>query len=432
MGDRSTVEWLQALEEYKPASWNPIVGCHAEHPSTECARCYAELQAVRCRGYGHELYQEVVHQVGNPPRWRWNGQAGIAKEEVWTQPIRWTAPRMIFVCSMGEITLGGPEAVRRVFEIAAATPRHLYMVLTKDPEALEEVLRDLWYRCPACKGELDNWERPGGDCSDCRGGRVAWAARPLPNVWIGTTVGHPRSAHRLEVLARIPAAIRYVSAEPLVRPIAGVLEEWIHPEVEGRARAHQRRTGHRVWVRDGLYGCAECDWQASFHDAEPLVDWLLVGGESGSDSKVRPMHPAWVEDLVELAGVARVPLFLKQWGSWGPSLVEGAHLVEAAYIDRAGRRVSAGGMDGSVKLFRYRSKKTAGALYRGAPLQQAPPPPSQQLLQVPPGVCRACGCTDDGACDGGCCWAEDGRCCRCAFPNGPDESVEDPCSCGLL
>ena len=203
-------------------------------------------------------------------------------KELLTQPLRWRKPRMIFVCAHGDLFHESvpDEWIDRVFAVMALAPHHTFQVLTKRPERMREYLlhgnmsRTELGRIAVIMDAMDELENRGSS---------RFHDLPLPNVWLGTSVEDQATAdQRIPQLLAAPAAVRFVSAEPLLGPIDLL----------------QARTAHNEW--------------------EELIelDWVIVGGESGRHA--RPMHPDWATSLRDQCTAAAVPFFFKQWGEWGP------------------------------------------------------------------------------------------------------------------
>jgi protein gp37 len=233
MSDRSAIEWTEA-------TWNPVTGC--TEVSEGCDHCYAKTFAERWRGIpGHAYEQGFDLKL-------WPGRLDI--------PLRWKRPRRVFVNSMSDLFQDGvpDEFIREVFAVMAGTPRHTYQVLTKRPGRMASFLR-LWR-------EL--------------------AVRPLPNVWLGTSVETQKWADvRIPQLLRAPAAVRFLSCEPLLGPL-------------------------------NLAGAGHLDVK----DSGATIDWVIAGGESGPGA--RPMDPVWVRSLRGQCAAAGLAFFFKQWGGRTP------------------------------------------------------------------------------------------------------------------
>lgn len=214
MSDRSAIEWTEA-------SWNPATGCSKVSPG--CAHCYAETLSER--------FREVP---GHPFEQGFDLRLWPARLEM---PLRWRRPRLIFVNSMSDLfheDIPG-EYIAEVFNVMARADWHTFQVLTKRHERLVELAADL-----------------------------PWP----PNVWMGVTIENRRFVHRADFLRQVPAAVRFISAEPLLGPLEGI----------------------------ALTG----------------IDWLIAGGESGP--RHRPVKAEWVTELRDRCQDEGVAFFFKQWG----------------------------------------------------------------------------------------------------------------------
>jgi len=214
MSDRSPIEWTDA-------TWNPVRGCSKVSPG--CKHCYAEAFSERLRGIPGHPYEQGF-------------DLRLVPEKI-EEPLGWRAPRKVFVNSMSDLLHEGvPEKfIRRVFDVMVAAKQHTFQVLTKRSERLVE-LAD----------------------------RLPWPA----NVWMGVSVEDEERTSRIRDLAKIPAAVRFLSVEPLLGPITSL-------PLEG-------------------------------------LDWVIVGGESGP--RARPMELAWAREIRDECLQADVPFFLKQLG----------------------------------------------------------------------------------------------------------------------
>lgn len=188
-------------------------------------------------------------------------------------PKRWRDPRLVFTPSLGDLFHADvpSDFICSVFEVMGQIDRHTYQVLTKRPQRMRELL------------SLN-------------------VPDPLPNVWLGTSCENQRYAGlRIRHLLATPAAVRFLSIEPLLGPVD--LGGWLHP------RSH---------LTDGSWhdGCHPCEIRR-VHGGTGMVDWVIVGGESGPGA--RPMHPQWARDIRDQCVAAGVPYFFKQWGEWAPA-----------------------------------------------------------------------------------------------------------------
>ena len=278
----SKIEWTQE-------TWNPIAGCSIYSPG--CARCYAMRMAARLEAMGRDLYAGLTtpSKAGRV----WTGEVRVASDDVFLRPLRWRNPRTIFVNSMSDLFHERvPDAlIDRVFAVMALCPQHTFQVLTKRSARMRaymaagrehQVGQAVHDAAPVGRDIGPSslmWTPKRGHGSFDFNGR--W---PLPNVWLGVSAEDQRRAdERVPDLLATPAAVRFVSAEPLLGPICfGQLQE-------------------------GLPANAWLTWLDE-------LDWIIVGGESGPGA--RPMHPDWarlIRDQCEATGVA---FHFKQHGAW--------------------------------------------------------------------------------------------------------------------
>ena len=250
MPDKSKIEWTDA-------TWNPITGCSKVSPG--CARCYAERVSLRFR---HSLAPWTPE----------NAQDNVQLHpERLDQPLRWRRPRRVFVNSMSDLfhELVPDDYIASVFDIMGASPQHQFQVLTKRPDRMAE-----WFDFVGICLMRD------GVIRGCRlVGDWKW---PLDNVWLGVSVENQRWAdRRIPLLRRTPASLRFLSCEPLIRPLD---------------------------LSDHLIG----------------VDWVIVGGESGPGA--RPIAIEWVRDLIDQCATAQVSVFVKQLGTaWSKAVGASDH-----------------------------------------------------------------------------------------------------------
>lgn len=229
MSDRSSIEWTDA-------TWNPVTGCTKVSPG--CKNCYAERFAERWRGTpGHPYEQGFDLRL-------WPDRLDI--------PLSWKKPRRVFVNSMSDLFHKQVPLpfIRRVFETMQKASAHTFQILTKRAERLSSVRL-----------------------------KLEWP----PNVWMGVSVENADYLHRVHHLRRIPAAVRFISAEPLLGPLP-------------------------AFDLDGIH-------------------WMIVGGESGP--RARAMNPEWAKGIRELCIQQGVPFFFKQWG--GPKKWAAGRKLQGQY-----------------------------------------------------------------------------------------------------
>ncbi len=214
MAGPSHIEWTDM-------TWNPVTGC--TKISQGCKNCYAERMSKRLRAMGVERYSDGFRVRLHP--------------DLLDQPTRWRGSRRVFVNSMSDLFHKNVpvEFISRVFDSISNSPAHVFQILTKRTGRLKQIADKL------------DWP---------------------PNLWMGASVENERTTARIEQLRNVPAAIRFLSIEPLLGPLKEM-------DLDG-------------------------------------IDWVIVGGESGP--KARPMEPEWVESIRIQCQRAEVAFFFKQWG----------------------------------------------------------------------------------------------------------------------
>jgi protein gp37 len=223
----SSIEWTDA-------TWNPVAGCTVL--TAGCTNCYAMRMAARLEAMGQEKYRGLTRRSGR--RAVWTGKIRLDEKSL-VVPLSWQKPRRVFVNSMSDLFHEAVPAafIKRVWNVMAETPRHTYQILTKRPDRMSELLSRSDFTL-------------------------------LPNVWLGTSVEDGRVLYRLDEIRRVPAAVRFVSLEPLLGSVAA----------------------------GDLNG----------------IDWAIVGGESGP--KARQMDPEWVDEIEAMCRASGTAFFFKQWG----------------------------------------------------------------------------------------------------------------------
>lgn len=218
----SKIEWTEK-------TWNPITGCSKY--SSGCKHCYAEVMANRLKAMGKPKYA--------------NGFNLTLHRECLNEPLHWREPHTVFVCSMSDIFHDSIpfEFTDEIIDVIKRTPQHQYQILTKRAERMYQY----------------------------------FSFREIPsNVWLGVTVECKSSMERIDYLRNLPATVKFLSCEPLLEDLGGIV----------------------------LTG----------------IDWIIVGGESGYNA--RPMNEEWVLNIKTQAKGCNVPFFFKQWGTWGPDGVK--------------------------------------------------------------------------------------------------------------
>lgn len=305
----SKIEWTES-------TWSPTTGCTKVSPG--CANCYAETLTKRYAG-----------RPGWPEkfeRWIPGNDTVVVHPNRLELPLRWKKPRRVFVDSMSDLFHEDvpDEYIDRVFAVMALTPQHTYQVLTKRPARMRGYLTKQWMTIE--KATLDGGPYPeaynrvtdaylealktdswltkdpsllahvlnaASDWQEEHYPEGAGMIRcwPLPNVWLGVTVENQHFAHeRIPLLLDTPAAVRFLSCEPLLEPI----------EIDGYMM---------TWAGDN-------EDASLIPYARPPIQWVIVGGESGSGH--RPFDPDWARSIVAQCREAGVSVFMKQMGGHHP------------------------------------------------------------------------------------------------------------------
>lgn len=264
----SNIEWTDE-------TWNPCVGCTPVSPG--CLNCYAATMAPRLESMGQKNYVGLT--VKRDGRSVFNGTVRCLPDRLGI-PLGWRTPRMVFVNSMSDLFHEDMpvDFIARVFGVMFRCPQHTFQILTKRSDRMAKVTSDPYFYQrihEAIKGDMgyDHPGRPAVNQSDL----------PLKNVWLGTSCEDQKHADlRIPHLLRCPAAVRFLSCEPLLGPI------------DIRWDAAYERRADALTPRDG-------------------IGWLIVGGESGP--RARPCNVEWIRSIVKQCADAGVPCFVKQLGS---------------------------------------------------------------------------------------------------------------------
>lgn len=305
MADKTGIEWTDA-------TWNPIVGCSIVSPG--CTNCYAMKMAARI-----ERMNPGNHYAGTTKASKggavWTGKLALAPDHILTAPLRWKRPRKIFVNSMGDMFHEDApnEWIDKVFAIMALCPQHTFQVLTKRAERMREYFTkphsapniSLW-QSGVCWA-IDDLVQPRTDQSRCARDQVLHG--PSPNVWLGVSCERQQEADdRIPLLLQTPAAVRFISAEPLLGPI----------DLE--------RGGFSL-LRP-IKSPAGKKW--------PGLDWVIVGGESGPGA--RGFDLRWARSIIDQCRSDGAACFMKQAGSNSvdSDLIAEGDAPSCGYRDRAG------------------------------------------------------------------------------------------------
>lgn len=283
MGQNSKIEWTHH-------TFNPWWGCVKVSPA--CKHCYAEAWSNRL---GLDLWGNTGRRTFSDSHWReplrWNREAAEAGER-----------RRVFCASMSDVFEDRRDLDvwrEQLWKLIAETPALDWLLLTKRPEAITDL--------------------------------APWKKRWPANVWLGTTIEDQEWAEtRLPHLLRHPAALHFVSCEPLLGPLD--ITPWLVPGKTGRAKRY-------------------------------AIDWVIAGGESGA--KARPMHPGWAESLRDQCCEASVAFHFKQWGHWGPDADTPPARVKTVELAADDGKI--------IRLFRL-GKHAAGRRLQGRTWDECPNP----------------------------------------------------------
>jgi protein gp37 len=328
MGDTS-IEWCDK-------TWNPIRGC--SRVSEGCRNCYAERVATRFSGPG-QPYEGLVTvgkrhsengRATTGVRGKWNGVVRMVPRHL-ADPLHWRRPRRVFVNSMSDLfheNLSN-EAIAAVFGVMAAAPQHTFQVLTKRATRMNEWFE--WVR----RGEADELDDRdiamylddeacnalAGTFDACHLGLTTGAFKwPLPNVWLGVSVENQTAAdERIPELLATPAAVRFLSCEPLLDHVS--LFAFLATELRNR----------------GLEALG-------VEGPKPGVDWVIAGCESGPGARRAEVN--WYRSLRDECAGAGVAFFLKQAKYDDPTGGCGIHDAGPVPDDKPGRLLSLPHLDG--------------------------------------------------------------------------------------
>lgn len=269
MADNTKIEWTDA-------TWNPTTGCDKVSPG--CDNCYAMTLAPRLKAMGSAHYQTDGDPTTSGP-----GFGFAMHPDALDKPLKWKRGRRIFVNSMSDLFHSdmSTDFLADVFAVMSMAPQHTFQVLTKRPGVMRSVLRNPMFKLQV---NVARMRRGVSVLPDSRrdDGTYAW---PLPNLWLGTSIENQDLDWRLSHLLDTPAAVRYLSLEPLLGPLNLI------PPL-------------KRFYKDGPV------------QLNQELHWVIVGGESGRGA--RPMHPAWARSLRDQCTDAGIAFHFKQWGSWSP------------------------------------------------------------------------------------------------------------------
>lgn len=264
MPETTTIEWTRNDDGTPGRTWNPVTGC--SKISAGCDNCYAETIAERFRG--HAAFPKGF-------------DVQIRANKV-NDPLTWRKPTRVFVNSMSDLFHDevNKEWIAEIFGVMAAARRHTFQLLTKRHGRMRSLLND------------PNFAHKVRHRAQGKGLAISDFTWPLPNLWLGVSVENQQWANiRIRPLMQTPAAVRFLSCEPLLGPVK------LH-------RGHTHCPTHDIPGGFCTGGCPDLI----------APDWLISGGESGR--KARPAHPDWFRALRDQCQDYRIAYFHKQNGEW--------------------------------------------------------------------------------------------------------------------
>lgn len=351
MADKTKIEWTEA-------TWNPIRGCTVV--SEGCRNCYAMAVATRFSDAG-QAYEGLAYR--NASGAHWTGKVRLVEEHL-EDPLRWKRARRIFVNSMSDLFHQSipDDWIDRVFAVMALTPQHTFQILTKRPERMKlytaALSGDRLLRTAFETGLVT----PRADHIEAYAGIIAGQSWPLSNVWLGVSVENQETADkRIPLLLETPAAVRWISAEPLLGPID------LHQFTFQFSVCQVPSDGTTVQaLRQMLHAAGK---ELARTQGSDLLDWVVVGGESGPGA--RPMHPDWVRSLRDQCVAAGVPLFFKQWGEYTLGSYLDGNKPATVRMNAQGQRPSKPSFNG-YEWFKRVGKKEAGRRLDGREWSEYP------------------------------------------------------------
>ncbi|MEG6521108.1 DUF5131 family protein [Desulfotomaculum sp. 1211_IL3151] len=347
------IEWAEAV-------WNPITGCSKISPG--CANCYAERMSKRlvgrCGYPADEPFKVTVHP------------------DKFVEPLRWRKPKRVFVCSMGDLfhpdvkdewILASLVAMGLTYEHTGKMkevspghhtgiykPKHTFMILTKRPERMKEFFNRLY-----SKSSDKEWENKAHNFAtqlasgigspfpmNAIFGFYKWLEDGFPGLWLGVTAENQEQADkRIPILLEIPAAVRFVSVEPMLGPV-DLTSLSLGSNRYGLDFKLNSLTSWETGYND------KGNQRINRNDEFESLDWVICGGETGPGA--RPMHPDWVRSLRDQCQGAGMPFFFKQWGDWiHTSLEESQPFIDVEkeyddsdYFIRVGKKKAGRILDG--------------------------------------------------------------------------------------
>lgn len=289
---KSKIEWTER-------TWSPMTGC--TKVSEGCRNCYAE--------------REVETRWSKNPKSVFFGRKFSdvrCHPDQLEKPLSWRKSQIVFVCPRADLFHESVpfEFIDQIFAVMALANQHTFQVLTKRPKRMLEWFSRTEFEDHnnGMREEIARWKgviesgregvlEPAWEGTILSAKSIPW---PLPSIWLGVTVENQQAAdERIPLLLQCPAAVRWISVEPMVGAI-------------------DLRTididGHRqIFPLSGTTDCEDSNGNPV--SDIPRIDWVVCGGESGKNA--RPMHPDWARSLRDQCTAADVPFMFKQWGEFG-------------------------------------------------------------------------------------------------------------------
>lgn len=295
MSNNSKIEWTQK-------TWNPVTGC--SKVSQGCKNCYAEVIANRFPRTGIIPGSEIEYNTADAPK---NEKfAVLLHRDRLEQPLHWRKPATVFVNSMSDLFHEDVpfEFITKVFAIMALSPRHTFQILTKRPQRAVNYFN--YIHSPEhhrnAKEKIQKYAHPYLLEYDS-------FEFPLKNVWLGVSVEDQATAdERIPLLLQIPAAVRFLSCEPLLGEVDLKLPTKTWTDSDGDKRCDHCCNKDRCDDHSHYYR-PQCPYCRGTGDGK-IIDWVICGSESGHGA--RPMDIEWAEKLMQDCKAAGVPFFMKQ------------------------------------------------------------------------------------------------------------------------
>lgn len=375
MSSNSAIEWTDA-------TWNPVAGC--TRVSAGCDHCYAVTMTNRLEAMGQPKYSGLTVLNGKGDR-HFNGKISLSESDL-TIPLKRKNPTVYFVNSMSDLfhkdvpfefiaaVYGVMDACEYTWNKPGEEPHgHTFQILTKRPERAFEFYEWVKEQSRGLSPIGPRWSRESTFCFRHANSRIDFrkdanirlslskGVWPLPNVWLGTSVENQETAdERIPHLLKCPAAVRFLSVEPLLGPVS---LRWLCAWPENAPTTAMRPNREPMNELDGLR----------------RIGWVIVGGESGPGA--RPMHPDWATSIRDQCVAAGVPFFFKQWGQFSPiatckglawlSVFPDGRTKEASEYEGRASTLTSDAISGAWPLARV-AKKAAGRLLDGKEWNQMP------------------------------------------------------------